>query len=95
MEVHNAIILFKRSTQWGFKYTTYISDGDSKVYNKLKEENIYDVPLEKMECSNHMAKRASNDLHKFGLKWQPSATAHLQPPLPPSNSAPQRHHCHL
>ena len=71
-----------------FKYTTYISDGDSKVYNKFKEENIYDVPLEKMECSNHMAKRASNDLHKFGLKWQPSATAQLPPPLPPSNPKP-------
>ena len=37
MEVYNAIELFKRSTLWGFRYNTYISDGDSKVFNKLRE----------------------------------------------------------
>ena len=76
MEVHNALVLFRRSTQWGFRYTTYISDGDCKVYPKLKAANIYgaDVLIEKMECANHLAKRAKNQLIKFGSTYtEPTA----------------------
>ena len=61
MEVENAKILFTRSTDWGFRYTTYISDGDCKVYPHLKNLNLYSVPIEKTECANHLAKRAKKN----------------------------------
>ena len=32
MEIHNALVLFKRSESHGFQYTTMIADGDNKVY---------------------------------------------------------------
>ena len=66
MEVENAKILFTRSPTWGFRYTTYIADGDCKVYPKLKDLNLYTVPIEKTECANHMAKRAQKLIKKLG-----------------------------
>ena len=76
MEIHNALILFKRSRQWGFRYTNYISDGDSKVLKASREHDIYGpgVVIEKLECSNHLAKRATAALFKFGLKWTDTPT---------------------
>ena len=74
MEIHNALILFKRSTQWGFRYTNFISDGDSKVYPELRKANIYDVDIGKMECGNHMVKRAVATVYKFGSKYTGKTT---------------------
>ena len=67
MEVYNAMILFKRSEQWGFRYTTIVSDGDNKVYPKLRDANIYPgLKLLKVECANHLQKRCQKSLIKFG-----------------------------
>ena len=68
MEVHNALELFKRSEQFGFRYTTLVADGDNKVWLHVKNANIYveGVVLQKFECSNHMQKRGHKTLLKFG-----------------------------
>ena len=69
MEVHNALILFRRSESYGFRYTTMIADGDNKVYHHI-EKNSQDIPysVEKFECANHLQKRAHGSLLKFGEK---------------------------
>ena len=69
MEINNAIILFGRSQDFGFIYSHYISDGDCKVYPNLVESNPYPTKqISKIECANHVQKRASVHLFKFG-KW--------------------------
>ena len=40
METHQALVLFKRSTLWVFRYTEYVSDGDAKGLEYLNEGNI-------------------------------------------------------
>ncbi|XP_046679422.1 uncharacterized protein LOC124366865 [Homalodisca vitripennis] len=63
MEVAAAEILWKRSLSYKFRYTTLVSDGDSKVFTHLKDLNIYgeDV-LKKEECINHVSKRLGTAL---------------------------------
>ena len=77
MELHNAIVLFKRSRLWGFQYTEYVSDGDASVLPKLRAEKIYgpEIVIEKVECANHLAKRAANALWNFGKAWKPDSSA--------------------
>ena len=91
METHNAMVLFRRSTMWGFRYTTYISDGDAKVFNDLRGAMVYgpDIIIEKMECANHLAKRACAALHKFGLTWKPTSPAD-EPPAKSAKKNSQR-----
>ena len=36
MEAECAKILFERSTNYKYRYTTYVSDGDNKTYEKIK-----------------------------------------------------------
>ena len=43
MEVYNAIALFKRSHKWGFRYSTFVADGDNKVFPALRKLDIYNV----------------------------------------------------
>ena len=82
MEIHNALILLKRSTLWGFRYTEYVSDGDAKVLPHLRRANIYlDVNSNKIECGNHMAKRGCSAIYKFGSTWKPSPSG--EPPVQP------------
>ena len=86
MEIHNALVLFKRSTLWGFRYTDYVSDGDSKVFPHLSAANIYPgIDISKMECANHLQKRACAAVHKFGSKWKPGS-----PPKAPSAKTPRK-----
>ena len=40
MEIHNAMILFKRSESRGFQYTTMIADGDNNVYLYIKKHPV-------------------------------------------------------
>jgi len=58
--------MWQRSEQYGFKYTTLISDGDSSTYVKLVEMNVYgdEDPVEKEDCINHMQKRVTNGLEE-------------------------------
>ncbi|KAH9364082.1 hypothetical protein HPB48_012980 [Haemaphysalis longicornis] len=59
MEVEAALIMFKRSlSKNGLRYTTVMSDGDSRTMHSLKEEGVYGfVPIEKKDCINHVCKR--------------------------------------
>ena len=66
MEVEAAEILWNRSMERGFRYTTMVSDGDSRSYNHLTNLRIYgDVELHKEECINHVAKRLGTALRKL------------------------------
>ena len=57
MERHNALKLFRRSKDIGFRYTTYVMDGDCKIVDELNKHNIYgDTKILKNECANHMVK---------------------------------------
>ena len=41
----------------GLHYTGFLSDGDSKAYNAVVKLNVYDVPIVKEECVNHVHKK--------------------------------------
>ncbi|GFT52032.1 uncharacterized protein TNCV_4999221 [Trichonephila clavipes] len=41
MQVNAAVKLWERSESIGFRYTTLLSDGDSKSFLQLKETNVY------------------------------------------------------
>lgn len=64
MEVTAAETLWKRSLDYGFRYTTLVGDGDSKVFRHLKDLNVYgnNIGLEKEECINHVSKRLGTAL---------------------------------
>lgn len=63
MEVKIAEILWRRSiSQAKFRYTTLLSDGDAKVFKHLTDSQIYDVPVEKQDCINHVKKRMGTAL---------------------------------
>lgn len=64
MEVAAAEILWKRSVAYKFRYTTIISDGDSKVFSHLQSLNVYgpEIELHKEECINHVSKRLGTAL---------------------------------
>lgn len=65
MEVVAAERLWQRSEKYGFRYTTVVSDGDSKTFSHLTELNLYgDTNIEKVECLNHVAKRLGTGLRK-------------------------------
>lgn len=63
MEVQIADILWKRSVkESACRYTTILSDGDAKVFKHLTDEKIYDTPIEKEDCINHVKKRMGTAL---------------------------------
>ncbi|GFS94281.1 uncharacterized protein TNCV_2013571 [Trichonephila clavipes] len=59
MEVNAAVKLWERSESIGFRYTTLLSDGDSKSFLELKERNVYgsETQIKKEEYINHVSKR--------------------------------------
>lgn len=69
MELKAAECLWKRSMQLGFRYTTMLSDGDSKTFNYLSESKVYgDVNIVKEECINHVSKRLGTGLREVVKK---------------------------
>lgn len=70
MEVEAALIMFKRSlSKNGLRYTTVMSDGDSRTMHSLKEEGVYGfVPIEKKDCINHVCKRMHTSLRSVREK---------------------------
>ena len=93
METHNAIILLKRSQQYGFRYTTIIADGDVKVFNHIEKLNkegvIYPgVIIEKFECANHTQKRAMKSLVTYGVKYEGEGPIPSGQPKPPTDLQP-------
>lgn len=67
MEVTAADILWKRSLTFKMRYTTLLSDGDSKTFNHLVNSEVYgpDITIVKEECINHVAKRLGTSLRKL------------------------------
>ena len=69
MEMEAAERIWKRSEKNGFRYTTLVSDGDSKTFAHLTDLNLYkDQKIEKVECLNHVAKRLGSGLRKIVAK---------------------------
>ena len=66
MEMTAALRLWKRSTEAGFRYTTLLSDGDSKTFFHLQNNKVYgDTSLRKQECINHLQKRVGTALRNL------------------------------
>lgn len=66
MEAEAAERLWKRSVDIGFRYTSVVSDGDSKTYDQLTSLEMYEgVVIEKQECVNHIAKRLGTGLRNL------------------------------
>lgn len=67
METSAAQFLWNRSLMYKLRYTSFIGDGDSKVYSSLKDSNIYgpSITIEKLECVNHVSKRLGTALRKL------------------------------
>lgn len=59
MEVEAALQLFQRSLEkHKLRYTTMLSDGDSKTYHALTENAVYGyIKVAKKDCINHVHKR--------------------------------------
>ncbi|XP_070391601.1 uncharacterized protein [Dermacentor albipictus] len=70
MEVEAGLTLFKRSiSRHGLRYTTLVSDGDSRTFSVLTDENVYGiVPIAKEECLNHVQKRMGSGLRNIVKK---------------------------
>lgn len=70
MEVEAGLTLFGRSvSKHGLRYTTLVSDGDSRTFAALTEENVYGlVPIVKEECLNHVQKRIGSALRNIVQK---------------------------
>ncbi|GFT25530.1 uncharacterized protein TNCV_3174051 [Trichonephila clavipes] len=64
MEMEAALILWERSQEMGFRYSTLLSDGDCKTFNYLTEKNVYGDKFEikNEECINHVSKRLGTGL---------------------------------
>lgn len=65
MEQQCAFVIWKRSVQkYGLRYTTMLSDGDSKSFKHIVEEEVYgkDVTMNKEDCVNHVSKRMGTAL---------------------------------
>lgn len=67
METEAAMILFNRSLKKnGLRYTTILSDGDSRTFHALTQEGVYGyISIEKKDCLNHVHKRMGTALRNL------------------------------
>jgi hypothetical protein len=67
MEQELGIIMWERSIELHkFRYTEFLGDGDSKTFDELCVRKVYgDVPIEKVDCINHVSKRMGTALRDF------------------------------
>ncbi|KAJ4444970.1 hypothetical protein ANN_06769 [Periplaneta americana] len=72
IEAEAALILWKRSEQYGLRHTTILSDGDASTYKRLSDEKPYgaSVAIQKEECINHIRKRLGTALRKAVSEWR-------------------------
>ncbi|GFU98795.1 uncharacterized protein TNCV_1215111 [Trichonephila clavipes] len=71
-KVNAAVKLWERSESIGFRYTTLLSDGDSKSFLELEERNVYgsETQIKKQECINHTSKRLETALRQTVKDWR-------------------------
>lgn len=55
--------------EFNVKFTRVISDEDSSVFHKIKEEVIYATQIEKLHCANHQRKNYKKSLLKVIFKY--------------------------
>ncbi|XP_077532598.1 uncharacterized protein LOC144144973 [Haemaphysalis longicornis] len=79
MEVEAGLILFERSLQLHkLRYTTILSDGDSRTYLALVDAKVYGfIPIKKEDCVNHVKKRMGTTLRNLLAKGTGSASERL------------------
>lgn len=70
MEAAGAKRMWERSQNKGYKYVTFIGDGDSSSFKTISEMNngnepYADVTVVKEECVNHVKKRMGTRLRKL------------------------------
>ncbi len=68
MEQQCAKVIWERSVEkHGLRYTTMLSDGDSKSYKYLVESKVYgdSIAIQKEECTNHVSKRMGTALNNL------------------------------
>ncbi len=73
MEAEGSLVMYERSVdKHKLRYTTYVGDGDSKSYTKVKNAQPYgpDVTIEKKECIGHVQKRMGSRLRKVLDKYK-------------------------
>ncbi|XP_077521463.1 uncharacterized protein LOC144132728 [Amblyomma americanum] len=75
MEVEAALILFQRSLQQHkLRYTTVLSDGDSRTFPALQEAEVYGyIEIHKEDCVNHVQKRMGTALRNMVTKQKGAA----------------------
>ncbi|KAH6938843.1 hypothetical protein HPB50_013566 [Hyalomma asiaticum] len=71
METEAALRIWKRTNSYEtpLQFTTFLSDGDSEAYTAVSELDIYGgvLPVQKEECTNHVAKRLGTALGKLKM----------------------------
>ncbi|XP_037572861.2 uncharacterized protein LOC119455530 [Dermacentor silvarum] len=70
METNAAERIWKRTESYStpLRFTTFLSDGDSKAYTAVSAANVYgSVPITKEDCTNHVAKRLGTALRKLKM----------------------------
>ncbi|KAG0425613.1 hypothetical protein HPB47_027245 [Ixodes persulcatus] len=68
METEAAMRIWQRTSSYAtpLQFTTFLSDGDSKAYGAVSEENFYGTAsIVKEDCTNHVAKRLGTGLRKL------------------------------
>ena len=70
METDIIVEAFTRSIEiHGIRYTSLVGDGDSSVTKKLQTvKPCGNVPIQKIECSNHLLRNYSNNLKQLPSK---------------------------
>jgi len=57
MEVAAAKVMFPRSlTKHNLRYKTMLCNGDAKTHTALNDMEVYNSPIVKEDCINHVAK---------------------------------------
>ncbi|CAN8023230.1 unnamed protein product [Ixodes persulcatus] len=79
MEVEAGLILFQRSWQrHNLRYTTVLSDGDSRTFLALQEAQVYGyIAVNKEDCVNHVQKRMGTALRTLITKQKKSSSENL------------------
>ena len=70
MEAETALIMWKRSEQYGLCYTTVLSDGDASTFKHYAITYGAVVSLPKEECINHIGKRLGTSLRNVFSEWR-------------------------
>ena len=69
MEAEAAVRIWGRSEQHGFRYATFVGDGDSTAYKAVcameEGRGPYDKKVVKEECINHVGKRMGTRLREL------------------------------